>query len=83
MKACKKLEKMLDAWINPEKPSDRPKNITVCMIDAAWSVYQELKHTGKADFLISDLIPYFEKCGLVVTEKGRAFIGYTASYMED
>ena len=76
MKPIQKLEKLVWKWIEPEKPRDRPKKITLLMIDDAWRVYQYLKQGQKGEFFSADLVPYLEKCGVKVDGPERQVDGH-------
>ena len=74
-----KLKKLLSNWIEPEKPRDRPKNITLLMIQEIHRIYNSLSNGQKPEFIVSDLVPYLKKRGIKVEEYG---IGYIASVEE-
>lgn len=83
MTPIQKLEKLVRKWMEPEKARDRPKKITLVMIDDAWRVYQYLKHGQKGGFFSSDLVPYLRKCGVKVDGPeryidGQLVFGYVA-----
>lgn len=83
MTTIKKLETLVNKWIEPETPRDRPKKITLVMIDDAWRVYQYLKHGQKGEFFSADLVPYLKKCGVKVDGperyiNGQLVFGYVA-----
>ena len=70
-----KLENLLLRWKYPYEHK-RPKNLTLFIFREMERIYQCLKNGHKAEFIISDLVPYLEKCGVKVDECG---IGYVAS----
>ena len=74
-----KLEKLLVKWIEPSTPRDRPKSVTLLMIQELHRIYKSLSHGQKPEFIVSDLVPYLKKCGIKVDEYG---IGYIASVEE-
>lgn len=81
--SLKKLETLVNKWIEPETSRDRSKNVTLLMIDELWRVYQYLKHGEKGEFFTSDLVPYLKKCGVNVDgperyENGQLVFGYVA-----
>ena len=83
MTAIKKLETLVWKWIEPETSRDRPKKVTLLMIDELWRVYQYLKQGEKGEFFVSDLVPYLEKCGVKVDGPeryidGQLVFGYVA-----
>lgn len=71
-----KLENLLLKWIEPEKPRDRPKKVTLLIIREMERVYSCLKRGQKAEFIVTDLVPYLKKCGVNVDECGIGYIAY-------
>ena len=74
-----KLKKLLSKWIEPSTPRDRPKSVTLLMIQELHRIYKSLSNGQKPEFIVSDLVPYLKKCGIKVDEYG---IGYIASVEE-
>ncbi len=56
----------------------RPKNLSLLMIEDMQNVYKTLKSGREAKFLMSDLVPYLEKCGIRVEAPQGIEVNYTA-----
>ena len=80
VKAIDKLEELLSKWEEPVSKRDRPKNLTLLMIREMQRIYFHLKNGEKAYFLLSDLVPYLEKCGINVdSDTASCGLNYIAS----
>ena len=81
-KPIDKLEELLSKWEEPVSMRDRPKNLTLLMIREMQRIYLRLRNGEKAYFLLSDLVPYLEKCGINVDSDGANYgLNYIASVL--
>lgn len=72
----RKLRDMLTAWMR--QPDKRPRGLTLLMIESMCIIYNTLAQGQDAYFLMDDLVPYLEKCGIAVIPPHGYNVNFTA-----